>query len=209
MPELKSALRLFGVFILAYALLLPSWLLIKDGYNRLITETAFRAAAWKYDLHVTHSTMKGREMTFTLSNTIAMMGPKGMMAPFEIDLSLDVESVTFNVPMTLSLLCALIVTFAAVYNTALRASLIGLGALLGLHLITLGVIAASLFAGTTTSNPMLHFYFSRFYLPIELLENLGMLLNSYAARFEPFLIAVLVWWQLHNMAPKTKNLPSF
>ncbi|MBN2896018.1 MAG: hypothetical protein JXK05_09045 [Campylobacterales bacterium] len=209
MPELKSTLRLFGVFILAYALILPSWLLVKEGYNRLITESAFRAAAWKYDLHVTHAAMKNREMTFTLSNTIAMMGPKGMMTPFEIDLSLDVESVTFNVPMTLALLCALIVTFATLRKTALRASLIGLGALLALHLLTLSVIAASLFAGTTTSNPMLHFYFSRFFLPIELLENLGMLLNSYAARFEPFLIAVLVWWQLHNSAPKTQNLPSF
>ncbi len=209
MPELKSALRLFGVFILAYAVILPSWLLVKDGYNRFATESAFRVAAWKYDLHVTHSTMNGREMTFTLSNTIPMMGPKGMMAPFEIDLSLDIESVTFNVPMTLSLLCALLLTFTTLQKAALRASIIGLGALLGLHLLTLSVIAASLFAGTTTSNPVLHFYFSRFFLPIELLENLGMLLNSYAARFEPFLIAVLVWWQLHNIAPKARNLPSF
>ena len=52
-------------------------------------------------------------------------------------------------------------------------------------LITLSVIAASLFAGTTETSPLMQFYLSRFALPVTFLENLGMLLNSYAARFEP------------------------
>ncbi len=198
MPNRSSVLKLFGFFVLAYAIFLPSWLLIKDSYNRTVTELSFRGAAWKYDLHVTHSSMNGRDITFSISNSTPILGPKGMMKPFIIDLSLDVESVTFNVPMTLSLITALILTFGGTGREKLRLALLGMGALLTLHLITLSVIAASLFAGTTETSPLMQFYLSRFALPVTFLENLGMLLNSYAARFEPFLIAILIWWQLSS-----------
>ncbi len=210
MPNRSSVLKLFGLFVLAYAIFLPSWLVLKNPYNRFVTELSFRAAAWKYDLHVTQSTMHGREITFSISNSTPILGPRGMMAPFVMDLSLDVESVTFNVPMTLSLLTALIFTFGGARREKIRLALIGMGALVALHLVTLSVIAVSLFAGTTETSPLLQFYLSRFTLPVTLLENLGMLLNSYAARFEPFLIAILLWWRFeaeqNNHAPA--ELPS-
>ena len=148
--------------------------------------------------------MKGREMTFVLSNSTPVMGPKGIMAPFEIELKFDVESVTFNVPMTLSLITAIILFYGGAWREKLRLAGIGMAALLALHVVTLLIIETSLVAETTETSPLMHFYLSRFTLPLELLENLGMMLNSYAARFEPFLIAVLVWWKTNN---DTKVLP--
>jgi hypothetical protein len=196
MKNSKTVLKFFAIFIIAYAIFLPSWLVVKNPYNRAITEVAFAISSWKYDLHVSESKMVGREMTFSVSNSIPILGARGKSQNFIIDLSFDIESVTFNIPMTLSLLSALILSFGLSLKENLRLTLIGMGALLALHVITLIVISISLFAGATESAAIVHFYLSRFSLPINLLENLGMILNSYAARFEPFLIAILVWWQL-------------
>jgi len=198
MKNSKIVLKFFAIFIIAYAIFLPSWLVIKNPYNRAITEVAFAISTWKYDLHVSESKMSGREMTFSISNTIPILGAQGKSQNFIIDLSFDIESVTFNMPMTFSLITALIISFGSSWRENIRLSLIGLSALLALHVITLVVISTSLFAGATQSAMIVHFYLSRFTLPIDLLENLGMILNSYAARFEPFLIAILVWWQLQN-----------
>jgi hypothetical protein len=196
MKNSKTILKFFAIFIVAYALFLPSWLFIKNPYNRAITESAFAISSWKYDLHVSHSEMSGRELLFSVSNTTPILGENGKSRDFIIDLSFDIESVTFNVPMTLSLIMALIFTFGHSLKENIRLLLIGLGALLTLHIVTLIVISTSLFAGAMSSSPVVHFYLSRFYMPEAILENLGMILNSYAARFEPFLIAILVWWQL-------------
>jgi hypothetical protein len=198
MKNSKIILKFFAIFIVAYAVFLPSWLLIKNPYNRAITEVSFAISTWKYDLHVSESKMQGREMTFSVSNTIPILGARGKSQDFIIDLSFDIESVTFNMPMTFSLITALILSFGSSWRENIRLSLIGLSALLALHLLTLTVISTSLFAGATKSAIIVHYYLSRFNLPIDLLENLGMILNSYAARFEPFLIAILVWWQLQN-----------
>jgi hypothetical protein len=206
MKNSKIILKFFAVFIIAYAIFLPSWLVIKDPYNRAITEIAFAISSWKYDLHVSDSKMKAREMTFSVSNTTPILDRRGKSLNFTIDLSFDIESVTFNIPMTLSLITALILTFGASLKENLRLILIGLSALLALHVITLIVISTSLFAGATLSSQIVHFYLSRFSMPIELLENLGMILNSYAARFEPFLIAILVWWQLQYLSKDKDTL---
>lgn len=212
MKNSKTVLKFFAIFIIAYALFLPSWLVVKNPYNRAITEIAFALSSWKYDLHVSKSSMVGREMTFSVSNSIPILGAQGKRQDFIIDLSFDIESVTFNIPMTLSLLSALILTFGLSLKENLRLTLIGMGSLLALHIITLVVISISLFAGATESAQVVHFYLSRFTLPINLLENLGMILNSYAARFEPFLIAILVWWQLqiqHKNREKEDTLAHF
>ncbi|MEA1918974.1 MAG: hypothetical protein U9N52_03980 [Campylobacterota bacterium] len=212
MKNSKTALKFFALFIIAYALFLSIWLLIKDPYNRAVTELSFALSTWKYDLHVKESSMHGREMTFSVSNTTPMMGLKGIMKPFIIDISFDIESVTFNIPMTLSLLTALIITFGGSFREKMRLVAIGMGALFALHVITLIVISISLFAGTKGSSPMVHFYLNRFWMPLDLLETLGMILNAYAARFEPFLIAILVWWQLQTYEiaeKKEEQLPHF
>jgi uncharacterized protein YbgA (DUF1722 family) len=39
----------------------------------------------------------------------------------------------------------------------------------------------------------------------DLLQNLGMILNSYAVLFELFLIAILVCWQLQMLEEETKH----
>jgi len=70
--------------------------------------------------------------------------------------------------------------------------------LVGLHFITMFVIALSLIVSTTLSNDDLMFYMQHAYLPQELLINLGSLLSNYAARFEPFLIALFVWWRMQR-----------
>jgi uncharacterized membrane protein YfbV (UPF0208 family) len=207
MKNSKIALKFFAIFILSYALFLSTWLVIKNPYNRAITEISFALSTWKYDLHVKESSMQGREMTFSVSNTIPMMGPRGAMAPFIIDLTFDIESVTFNIPMTLSLLAAIIFTLGGSIKEKLRLSAIGMGALFALHVITLIVISISLFAGSTSNSAVVHFYLSRFSMPLEFLENFGMILNSYAVRFEPFLIAILVWWQLEARHPSEPETP--
>ncbi len=196
MKNSKTILKFFAIFIVAYAVFLPSWLVVKNPYNRAITEVAFEISSWKYDLHVSDSKMKGREMTFSVENSTPILSRYGKNSNFIIDLSFDVESVTFNVPMTLSLIFALIFTFGVSLRDNLRLISVGLIALLTLHVITLVVISTSLFAGSMESSRVVQFYLSRYTLPIKLLENLGMILNSYAARFEPFLIAIIVWWQL-------------
>ncbi|MEA3523776.1 MAG: hypothetical protein U9R50_12490 [Campylobacterota bacterium] len=205
MKNSKIILKFFGIFILAYAIFLPTWLIVKNPYNRAITEVSFALSSWKYDLHVSQSTMKGREMTFTVSNTIPILDARGNNKGFFIDLSFDIESVTFNIPMTLSLLSALILSFGISAKENIRLTLVGMGALLALHIVTLIVISISLFAGAAQSSQVVHFYLSRFSLPMDVLDNLGMILNSYAARFEPFLIAIIVWWQLQIQNEKQKK----
>jgi len=206
MKNSRIVLKFFAIFIVAYAIFLPSWLVVKNPYNRAITEISFAISTWKYDLHVSESKMQGREMTFSISNTIPIIGARGKSQNFIIDLSFDIESVTFNMPMTFSLITALILSFGSSWRENIHLSLIGMSALFALHVITLVVISTSLFAGATGSSSIVHFYLSRFSLPIDLLDNLGMILNSYAARFEPFLIAILVWWQLQIQSDaKEKN----
>ena len=177
MKNSKIILKFFAVFILAYAVFLPSWLVIKNPYNRAVTEVAFALSSWKYDLHVSDSKMEDRELIFSVSNTTPIIDRRGKSKNFIIDLSFNIESVTFNIPMTLSLVIALIFTFGASMKENIRFACIGFAALLALHIITLIVISTSLFAGAMGSSQIVHFYLNRFTLPIDLLENLGMILK--------------------------------
>jgi len=81
----------------------------------------------------------------------------------------------------------------------------GMFLLVGLHFLTMFVISLSLIVSTALGNDDLMFYLKHAWMPQELLINLGSLLSSYAARFEPFLIALFVWWRMQSGTEKEEG----
>ncbi len=190
---------IFLYFLVSFALILPLWLQVNRFYNHTLTNIVFHLAALKYELTITQTAIKDNEITFSLTNTTAIKDFNDRIRTIDAHVTLDTGSVTFNVPMTLSLLLALTLSFRAPRQKKAALILKSMTLLLLLHLVTLYVIALSTLIQSAGNSTLMHFYLNRFYLPQELIFNTASMLNSYAARFEPFLLAIFVWWMLQNI----------
>ena len=194
----RSLLKLFGFFLLFYALALPLWLGLKTPYQNIVNTVSFKAAAWVYDIKLLHSQIQsdGKTVMTATNRYISVLDGKDNGVVF--DALLDIDAITFNVPMTLALILAIVTVMNASRKERLDAVFNGMILLIVLHFLTMFVISLSIIIGTTEQSKALAFYLQHKWMPKELLINLGSLLSSYAARFEPFLIAIFVWWQLNT-----------
>ncbi len=201
----NSILAVFLYFLASFALILPLWLQVNNAYNHAVTNLVFHSAALKYELDITRTQIKDDAIVFSIQNSTPIKDFRNQVRHINAHITLNTASVTFNVPMTLALLLALTFSFRAPrrHKVALVAKSMLL--LFLLHLVTLYIIALSTLIQAAESSALMHFYLNRFYLPREFIFNAASLLNSYAARFEPFLLAIFVWWSLQSI--KQKSLP--
>ena len=215
-----TLLKLFGFFLLFYALTLALWLNFKPPYQSIVNTLAFKGAGWLYDIKLNQTKMLPDGTTvMEATNRFASIGLDGKDNSVIFDVILDIGAVTFNVPMTLALLLAIVTVLGTGNKTRFEVIFNGMTLLVGLHLLTMFVISLSLILGAAEQSPRLSFYLQHSWMPRDFLVNLGTLLSTYASRFEPFLIALFVWWQLsvhhkpETSAVKTehtkKTLPDF
>ncbi|GEM_PF-2518902 len=197
-PPARKLLKLFGLFLLFYAVTLPLWLGLKAPYQNVVNTVSFKAAAWLYDMKLLKTAIRPDGTTvMTVTNRYASVGLDGKDKRVVFDASLDIGAITFNVPMTLALVLAIVTVMGASRKEKIDALVNAAALLVLLHFLTMFVISLSIIVGTAGQSKDLAFYLAHKWMPRELLVNLGSLLSSYAARFEPFLIAVFVWWQLN------------
>ncbi len=211
----NKIVKILFFFLLSFALILPVWLQINSYYSHFITNITFHAAALKYEFNITKTAVQGKQITFTIKNKTPIKDFREIERVIDADITLDTSSITFNVPMTLALLLALTLSFNGSIKAKSYLLLKSMGLLLLLHVITILIISVSTLIQSAYSSPLMQFYLNRFYLPQEFIFNLASILNSYASRFEPFLLAIFTWWMLQAMkddvpkSSKKNNLPSF
>lgn len=193
----RKLLKLFGFFLLFYAAALPLWLGLKAPYQNIVNIVSFKAAGWVYDIRLTQTQVQPDGTTImTATNRYATVSLDGKDNRVVFDALLDIDAVTFNVPMTLALILSIVTVLGAGRKERFDAVFNGMALLIALHFLTMFVISLSIILATAEQSTALAFYLQHKWMPRELLVNLGSLLSSYAARFEPFLIAVFVWWTL-------------
>ncbi len=210
MLPMKTLLRnkilvIFLYFLGSFALILPLWLHINTAYNHTLSNIAFHLAALKYEFHITKTDIHGKEIVFHIQNSTPIKDFRERERIINANITLDAASVTFNVPMTLALLLSLALSFQAPRRHKIALVAKSMLLLFLLHLLTLYIIALSTLIQSSDNSALMHFYLNRFYLPQEFIFNFASMLNGYAARFEPFLLGIFVWWMLQNMK---KPLPS-
>ena len=200
-----NLLKLFGFFLLYYALALPLWLGLKTPYQNVINTVSFKAAAWIYDIRLLHSNLQSDGTTvMTATNDYLSLTLDGRDNRVVFDTQLDIDAITFNVPMTLALILAIVTVMKAGKKDRFDAVFNGMILLVILHLLTMFVISLSVIIATTEQSKALAFYLQHRWMPKAFLINLGTLLSTYAARFEPFLIAIFVWWWSNSHKTATK-----
>ena len=193
----RKLLKLFGFFLLFYAIALPLWLGLKAPYQNIVDTVSFKAAGWLYDIRLVNTQVQPDGTTvMTATNRYASIGLDGKDKKVVFDAMLDIDAITFNVPMTLALILAIVTVMGTTRKEKFDAVFNGMALLVALHFLTMFIISLSIIISTTDQSEDLAFYLQHKWMPKELLINLGSLLSSYAARFEPFLISVFVWWQL-------------
>ncbi len=191
--------KLFGFFLLFYLICLAMWLSLKAPYQSVINTVAFKTSAWIYDIKMLNIEQLSDQTTLiTATNSYASIDLDGKDSRVVFDITLDIDAITFNVPMTLALLLAIITTLKTTKKQKVDALINGMALLAALHFVTMFIVCISLIIGVAEQSDALSTYLQHRWMPRELLINLGSFLSSYAARFEPFLIAVLIWWSIKS-----------
>ncbi|RUM66633.1 MAG: hypothetical protein DSZ03_00855 [Sulfurimonas sp.] len=198
----NNILAVFLYFLVSFALILPLWLQVNTLYNHTLTNIVFHLAALKYELTITQTHIQDKEIVFSFENSTPIKDFNDRMRVINAHVTLHTGSVTFNVPMTLALLLALTFSFRAPRKKKMALIAKSMLLLFLLHVVTLYVITLSTLIQSAESSALMHFYLNRFYLPREFIFNTASILNSYAARFEPFLLAIFVWWTLQSIKNK-------
>lgn len=193
----RKLLKLFGLFLLFYAASLALWLWLKGPYQNVVNTVCFKAAGWTYDVKLLDTHLQDDGTTvMTATNRYVSLDLGGKDRKVVFDILLDIDAITFNVPMTLALLLSIVIVLEGkrkkeeIFN--------GMMLLVMLHFVTMYVVSISLILSTAEQSKDLRFYLQGAWMPKELLLNIGSLLSHYAARFEPFLIAVFVWWRMNK-----------
>ncbi|BCD63151.1 hypothetical protein NitYY0826_C2045 [Nitratiruptor sp. YY08-26] len=191
----RHLLKLFMLFLLLLFPTILGWSYIKNYYNFFVSNTSFGITAKYYDLAIQKTDTKGKEIIFSIKNATPMKDIKGKSHDFTMDLSLDMEAVTFNVPLTLSLLLAIVLAFKIPLKKRWEILYTGVLLLFMLHFFSMLLFSFCTIAPVANINPYVHFYLARHYLAGDALCAIKNFFINYAARFEPFLIGVYGWWE--------------
>ncbi len=193
--------RLLKILLYFLFLLLPivfGWNYLKTYYNFFVSNTAFALSAKYYDLAIIQTTTKGKEIRFTIKNGVPLRDINGKSHDFELEVSLDMEAVTFNVPLTLSILLAILLSVKLPLKKRWEILYTGVLLLFLLHFASMLLFSLCTIAPVANLNPYIHFYLSQHYLAGNILCTIKDFLINYAARFEPFLIAFYAWWEVER-----------
>lgn len=186
----KEIIKIFVLFVLFYALLLFVWLNIKTDYNLLVMETVLKLFNGYFGFQ-TLDIQTGKTFISTLTNN-EMLSTLNL----KMDLKIQVDPISANIPMSLAATLALIVTKSQHkwdYLYVVHVLLL----LFMLHFTTVYVQALNVLGRGFISNEGLAFYLQEHTLLTYDFNYLAKFLTAYLYRFEPFLMMLYVWLRLH------------
>lgn len=171
-----------AVFVLSYPLLLALWIQAKPFYGLAVTEVGARLAAAAMGVRVEQVRLAEQFTSVTFACPILLQGAIQEML---IDLKLAASTYSFNVPLTVALVLALL----APLGWDLRALAEALVIVIIVHLLYVSSFCAlQIFRQLVTSGikaPSNTIQFA--------LEFLWNFTDNMIIRFEPFLVAVYLW----------------
>jgi hypothetical protein len=190
------------IFIYFLLMLFPSlilWSNIKYHYNYFLSSSVFYFVAKYYDLEIRSVDIKDKEILFEIKNKIPFKDLGGVKRDFEMKLSLYIEAMTFNLPMTFSILIAICLALSTNLKRKFKVFFIGIILLFFLHLITMGFFVFCIIKEVAKdSNAYVVYYLSQHLIANDMVCVIKDFLINYAIRFEPFLIAFFAWIELRN-----------
>ena len=196
--------RVVKIFLYFLIFLIPSvflWININQHYNRFISLSAFSITARYYDLTIESIEEKEGYIIFKIKNALPMQDLYGKGRDFEMEISLDMEAVTFNIPMTVSILLAILLASNLGWKKRWEIFYTGLLLLFLLHMASMLLYSlCAIKEIAQNSGPYVAYYINRHLTAPHILCVLKDFLINYAARFEPFLIALYAWVEIKKRA---------
>ena len=189
----NSILKITFTFLLLFAPILGGWIYTKKYYNFFVTSFPFYLVANYYKLTPIKNSIKGKDIIFTIKNSIPLLDINGKSHNFSLDISIDMEAVTFNTPLTLSILLAIILIAKVPRQKKWEIFFTGIALLFLLHITSMLLFTLCIIKAMTTLNPYIHYYIHQHFIAGEMLCAIKDFLIHYASRFEPFLIAFYAW----------------
>jgi len=203
-PDLRKLLRLFVTFVAIYALFLPFWLTVKERYDHSMTLAAYHLLGAKYDFDVKppFQDAKNGKLRLKVIPEHDFMGRNGKLQRLVMNMPMErnIAQITTNVPMSVALFLALVLTYARSPKRKAVLFAEGIAFLLLLHIISVGSSVMELyFQSVRHAAAVLQPYLDRFHIPSD--KNLGYInyfFITYMSRFEPFLLAIVIWLGLQR-----------
>ncbi len=181
MPTLKlTRLKIFsfiGLFIVFFVFFLMVWLFIKLYYAYIISYLSAKIVCFLRGFSIKHFLIQGDDILLVVSRPVITV--KGY-ADLDINLQTKVSNFTFNVPLTLALLCSIRSILRFSWRVFFEAFLL----LLIIHFLFMFLFVDTYLISFLNKN-----VFNIFQV-IE--EYLWAFVDNLLIRFEPFLISIYV-----------------
>ena len=188
---LKEVGEFFIHFVLYYASFLYIWLTYEHLYNHFVLESAMGLYAWHIDMDIVATQVIDKfKIEFMLSNEYfrSLGAPPSPFTPYA-------NSITFNIPMTLAGVVALIIMRGKSYKDYLLIVHVLL-LLFMVHFIYIYTYAIGNIVKASEVQPILQQYLAQFSLIFKdasYYEMISIFIRLYVVRFEPFIMMVYVW----------------
>lgn len=184
MRQKNNVIRGIVLFCITYSIFLILWVQVKPYYGNMLTHVGSRLAAWSAGACV-EEVRHGKEVaTITFAYPVVTKKGRGDIL---LDVKIAVSSYSFNVPLTFALLAGLFPLFRWRIRSLIEACFI----LLFIHLLCISFFCSlKLFyhltqAGVKTPSKIVQFF----------LQFMWAFLDNMIIRFEPFLVAVYLWFR--------------
>ena len=192
----KEILKIFLFFILFYGVILYMWLEVRSHYNLLLSDSMIGLFTWYFDFNILGSEVDGMVFQYFIEDTKTFYTQEGKALIMNMGMKLNPMTISYNIPMTLSAVMAIIVVKGQKKMDYLLLVYV-LILLIILHFITIYFL---LLTGITTlvlHNSMFMELFQKEHLVwYDEYKYIFQFLKDYAIRFEPFLMMFYVWGKI-------------
>ena len=189
---LKDIGKFFLVFAFSYALLLPFWLKAEGVYNSILVESVINIFNWYFDF-------KFDSLNHTVSKFDYLLSTEALYENinFQWNLKFRVDLITYNIPMTLSAVIALLalkVKEKKEYFLLLHVIFL----LVLLHTVTVYALALGGLVGVANMSELMRTYLQEHTMLLSQYNSVITFLVQYGIRFEPFLMMIYIWIMLEK-----------
>ena len=184
MRQKNSVIWGIAIFCIIYVVVLILWIHVKPHYGTMLTYVGSRLSAWSAGAGVEEVRHGNEVATITFAYPVVMKHERGDIL---LDVKIAVSKYSFNVPLTFALLAGLFPLFRWRIRSLIEACFI----LLFIHLLYISFFCSlQLFyhlaqAGVKISSRPVQFF----------LQFMWAFLDNMIIRFEPFLVAVYLWFR--------------
>jgi len=201
--NLKKLVWLFVTFIVLYAATLFVWLKVHKHYDHTLTRLSYQLLSHVYDFSILRikPDKKGVIRIYTVPHyKIKVPNGKDRQMVMGLDMYKNTGIITTNTPMSIALFLALILTFARDWKRKAVLFVEGMLFLLLLHFVSnMATAMEHYFDFIRRYSIYMQPYLDRFWIPSnETLTMLRFFFNTFMSRFEPFLLAIFIWFELQR-----------